>query len=541
MKAGSESHLSRGVFARRWVKVLACLLVVLIVVIVVVPFLVNADSFRPRVEAELTTALGRQVTLGHLGLSLLSGSLVADNLSIADDPAFSSSPFFTARSLHIGVSLASLLFQRQLRVAGFTADSPSIQLIPGAHGVWNYSTLGGTSKSTSNSSATPPALAVDRFQIKNGSLTVAPTSAKGKPAVYDHVELLVEHVSLTDPMPFTLSANLPAGGTLKLSGNMGPVAQPNTATTPLQASLTVKKFDPVAAGLIAPSSGIGMTADIDGQASSDGKTLSVSGKVTASHLKLAANGKPATKPVEIDLNVSDDLGADSGKVQDIALHAGAIAAHLTGTFQVEGSDVALNLHLAAPGLPVDSLEELLPAAGVNLPSGSSLHGGTLTANLAITGPAESPRIAGPIEIDNTQLAGFDLSSKIEGLLKPAGSSSNGGTAIHVVKADAVNTTQSTQLSNIEIEVPSLGTATGSGTVAASGELNFEMTATLGSGGSASAVGLPLSITGTASKPSIHVHPGALLKQQATNLLGGVKNGTSLKSGLSGLAKSLIHK
>ena len=34
------------------------------------------------------------------------------------------------------------------------------------------------------------------------------------------------------------------------------------------------------------------------------------------------------------------------------------------------------------------LEQLLPAVGINLPSGSKLKGGTLTANLVITGSAD---------------------------------------------------------------------------------------------------------------------------------------------------------
>ena len=50
-----------------------------------------------------------------------------------------------------------------------------------------------------------------------------------------------------------------------------------------------------------------------------------------------------------------------------------------------------------------------------LPTGSSLQGGTLTANIAVTGPATTATLAGPVEIDNTKLAGFDLGSKIQGL------------------------------------------------------------------------------------------------------------------------------
>ena len=75
----------------------------------------------------------------------------------------------------------------------------------------------------------------------------------------------------------------------------------------------------------------------------------------------------------------------------------------------------LDLHIAAPSLPIDQVERLLPVVGIHLPAGSSLQGGTLTANITITGPATTTTLAGPVEIDNTKLLGFDLASKIEGM------------------------------------------------------------------------------------------------------------------------------
>ncbi len=55
-----------------------------------------------------TTA--RQVKMGDLSLSIFSGSVSADNISIADDPAFSKEPFVTAKSLKVGVEVPSLIF-----------------------------------------------------------------------------------------------------------------------------------------------------------------------------------------------------------------------------------------------------------------------------------------------------------------------------------------------------------------------------------------------------------------------------------------------
>src|SRR3984885_13572259 len=116
--------------------ILAAAVVLLLLVIVLVPLLLSVNTFRPTLETQLSTALGRKVTLGNLSFSVFSGSLVADNISIADDPAFGSKPFLQAQSLHIGVEVVPLLFHRQLLVTSFVADSPTINLVHNGQGVW---------------------------------------------------------------------------------------------------------------------------------------------------------------------------------------------------------------------------------------------------------------------------------------------------------------------------------------------------------------------------------------------------------------------
>jgi AsmA protein len=68
----------------------------LIVILLALPLFINANSFRPTIEEKLSAALGRKVQVGDLSLSIFSGSLTASNLSIADDPAFGSTPFLSA-------------------------------------------------------------------------------------------------------------------------------------------------------------------------------------------------------------------------------------------------------------------------------------------------------------------------------------------------------------------------------------------------------------------------------------------------------------
>ncbi len=521
---------------KRWVKVAVAIAAVFLLVVIVVPLLVNADTFRPRIETELSAALGRQVTLGHLSLSLLSGSLVAREISIADDAAFSASPFLEAKSLHIGVELGPLLFHRQLRVTRFLVDSPAIQLIHAANGKWNFSSIGEASTASTGAKQPTalPDLTVAELQIKDGKATVSSLPATGKPFVYSGINLTIRNLSFTRSFPFELAAKLPGNGSLQLKGDAGPLAQKDAADTPFRATLDLKQFNPVAAGVIDADKGISMVVDTTAQVASDGSNLTSSGKVQAANLQLSRTGSPAPHPVNIDYEVANNLEARTGQVKDLAIHTGAVAVHVNGGFRMTPQNVLLDLHLAAPNLPIDQVEELLPTVGVRLPSGSSLHGGTLTANLAITGPATATTIAGPVEIDNTQLAGFDLGSKIQGI-HAAGS--GGGTAIQTVRTNVNSSPQTTQFTNIYAAVPQIGTATGSGTVSPAGELNFNLVASFSAtsgvgaiaGQAVSAVNsliggflhpnakptqnnsIPLTITGTASNPSIRANLGAMLR------------------------------
>src|SRR5271154_3658210 len=158
------------------ISILVAIAVLLLVAILVIPLFINANTFRSTLETQLSAALGRKVTLGNFSFSLFSGSLVADNISIADDPAFSSKPFLQAQSLHIGVEVAPLLFHRQLLVTSFVAGSPSINLDRNDQGVWNFSNIGSTAASRTQNTQKESALpnfTVGQMRIENGTAVVS--------------------------------------------------------------------------------------------------------------------------------------------------------------------------------------------------------------------------------------------------------------------------------------------------------------------------------------------------------------------------------
>ena len=98
---------------------------IVIVILVIVPFLIPVNQFKPTIEAKASAALGRQVQMGNLSLSLFTGSLSAENLVVGDDPKFSQTPFLTAKGVRVGVAMMPLIFSRALNITSVTIKDPA--------------------------------------------------------------------------------------------------------------------------------------------------------------------------------------------------------------------------------------------------------------------------------------------------------------------------------------------------------------------------------------------------------------------------------
>ena len=328
----------------------------------------------------------------------------------------------------MGVEILPIVFHHRAHITKLNIDTPSIQLIQNASGEWNFSSIGANSAQpgATGQSNSVNDLTVEELRITDGSATVSSIPLTNKPFQYTEVNLAVKNFSFLKSAPFDLSAKLPGEGSLKLSGNAGPISRKDTTQTPFQAKLQLREFDPVASGIIDKTKGITMQNDVDAQISSDGTNVTSTGKIKASQLQLVPRGSPAHDPIDIDYTISHNMKSNKCTVSDIAVHTGSVEVHANGSFEFTPQAVMLDLRVSAPNLPIDQLEQLMPVVGIYLPNGSSLQGGTMTANISVSGPATAAILAGPVEIDNTELAGFDLGSKIEGLTSLTGTS--GGTA-----------------------------------------------------------------------------------------------------------------
>jgi AsmA protein len=694
--------------------VLGSIAALILLIILCIPLFLNADSFRTRIESELTTSLGRKVTLGKLDLSVIFGSLVAENTTLADDPAFSTQPFMQASKVKIGIEMIPLILSREIHITGFDIDSPKINLLRAANGTWNYSTIGSAQQNASanknstmipnltvghvviangqltvgiaptpgapaspahtydqlnieakdfsfqkafpytlsvhlpgdgtvslngnagpinardasltpfsahlvakhidplaagfvdstagitgtvdaidvqatwngqrlhvanllidtpkltlvhenkpTAAAPPPTapnsnnmlstLSADRLQIKNGAITIT-SPGQTIPAVYQKLEAEVTNFSPTAASPFKLSAQIPGGGSLTGDGTGGPVNQANAAATSLNAHVAITHLDLATSGVVAPDAGISGIADVDLKALSDGKNLNANVSTKIQGLRIAKNGSPSPKPVDVQLSIAQSMQTLAGQIQKATVTIGRAVINIAGTYQTTGANTALNLKVSSDGTSIDELEAFLPSVGVHLPTGSRLQGGTLTTSLNVTGTAANPIISGPIRINNTNLAGFDLGSKLGPLSSLAGIKSGSGTAIQSLSTNINVNGGNVRTDNLSLIVPSIGSATGAGTISAAGALNYnvvlKLTGILGAAGgkggaTAGAGGIAGQLMGMIPSGAAGGVAGGVVGNIATSALrngvpvqiGGTTSSPTFTPNMSGLASS----
>lgn len=474
---------------------------VLVVLILVLPFLIPVSQFRPIIEEKASAALGRKVQVGDVSLSLFSGSLSAENLSIGDDPKFSSSPFLTAKSLKVGVELMPLIFSKTLQITGVTIDTPQLTLLHNPAGAWNFSSLGSTAakaqakRAPAEKTSTAAAdLSIGKLELKNGKITVGETGAR-KPSSYDNLTISASDVSMVSKFPLTVTADLPQGGKFKLDGTAGPVEQEDTSLTPLDATLAISALNLAATGFLDPSAGLGGVVDLNGTVSSRGGEAETKGSVKLSKALLVAGGSPAGVPVDVSFNTRYNLRKNAGVLNPSVLKIGGAAAHLSGTYDTAGEATVVRINMDAKDMPAKDLEAFLPALGIHLPKGASLAAGTLNSDLKITGPTNKLVITGNVGLFNGKLAGFDLGSKMSAVSALAGIKTGSDLLINKLTSDVRMAPEGLKADNFIAVLPQLGDLTGAGTADAKNNLDFKMVATLltppaaVSGGSGDAGGL----------------------------------------------------
>jgi AsmA protein len=560
--AGTLESLSWRLNMKKPLIIIGIVIAVLIVVVIALPLFIDANQFKPTLEADLSKALGRPVAIGNIQLAIFSGGVTVDNVSIADDPAFSRSPFLQAKQLTAGVALLPLIFSKKLEVASFTVTSPQVSLLRSPSGKWNFSSLGSGGPKVETQGNSTTNFTVQKLKISNGSMTVGTAGLRGKTQTYQGVEFEASNLSYSSQFPFQFSAKTPGNGAIKIDGQVGPIDSSDASLTPLEAKIAVEGLDLASTGFVAPAAGLGGLLDFNGTLRSDGHQMNSKGKVKADKIKLAVQGSPARVPVNVDYETDYDLKREAGILKQGNVRVGKALANLSGSYDTAGPEATVQMKLNGQGMAVPDLEGVLPAVGVTLPSGASLTSGTLDANLAFSGPVDKLVITGPVNLSNAKLAGFNLKSKLGALSSftglGGGSGSGTDTEIQTLSAALRVAPDGTHAENLNLVVPTIGTITGNGNVSSSGQLNCKMNAKLvassgaagsltsaissfGGGGNSQAGGIPFTVTGTTSNPvfvpDVTGMVGNMVKGRAAAPAGAASAASGIIGGLLNRKKS----
>ncbi len=532
-------------------KIIGILVLVLVITIIAIPFFIDANQFRPQLESKLSAALGRSVKTGNLSLSLFSGAVGVDDITIADDPAFSSSPFLQAKSLKAGVKLKPLIFSKEVRITEISLDGPSINLIRSAGGLWNFSSLVGVkegkkSKTTNSESGdfSGEDIAIERLTINDGTITI---NKGGKASTYKNVDISAKNLSFVSEFPLNLSADLPADGRLSLEGTAGPISRTDLIKTPMTADLDVSGFNLIESGFASPDTGFDGVIDFDGLLISDGRQVQSRGNANVDRLQIVKGGSPAEHPASMEYAVNYDLAQQKGVLENLKMAYGKAAANLNGNFQRRREGLTINMRLLGKDMPVEDMKTLLPAFGVVLPKGASLEGGVLNADMTASGPIDKINIIGSTDISNTSLVGYDLAGKIAALAQLAGLQSGNRTDIETLASSMRMTPDGIRINTIKLVVPAIGDLAGNGDINNSDQsLNFRMKARLKTsgdlgqelaqflGGSGGNLTIPFFIRGTASEPKFVPD----LESTAGSILESQFSGPGDEAGKSNVGKAI---
>ncbi|MEP7353667.1 MAG: AsmA family protein [Acidobacteriota bacterium] len=532
----------------------------LLVGVALVYFLVDANTFRPELESRLTAALGRKVTLGDLSLSLLQGGVTAHKLSISDDPAFSSAPFLTASTLDIGVDLWPLITTKRLNVRALTVHQPQIVLLQTADGRWNFSTIGSSpapdaaaGKATAPSStpdapsaSTPLAITVSLLRITEGEVSLGTVHSKQKPQELKDIDLEVKNFAPTVAFPVTLKASVVGGGEIAIDGTVGPIAQASASDTPFDTKIKVTGLNLVGSGFIEADSGIGGLISFDGGLKSDGTHIDIEGTTKAEKVKLAKGGSPAKPDLTANLKLHHDMSTRRGAILPTSISFGAAKGTFNGTYNLAGERPEITAAFNGKQMPLPNLEAFLPALDIVLPTGATLKGGDLTAELSAHGPVNRLLSTGSITISHATVANYDLGGKLRFVQQLSGIKSEASTQFETVGADFDLSDSGTTIRNLRVIAPSLGDLTGAGTISASHQLDFAMQAKLKTGGMLAAIigqrsdntTIPFFIRGTSANPTFSADLKSVtnekLQQVLKNPEGAIKNAEGAAKTVQGI-------
>jgi AsmA protein len=205
----------------------------------------------------------------------------------------------------------------------------------------------------------------------------------------------------------------------------------------------------------------------------------------------------------------------------------------------------IDIKVDGPNMPLQELLTFLPALDVQLPSGSSIDGGTASLSLSSRGSMKNLNTTGSVKVEQAKL-NYPLGAKLRVIGQLAAIPTDPTTLISLLGSEFQTGNSGTTVRNIQFNAPTIGVLTGEGTVGPQHQLDFRMKAVVKTGGIVAAAmqqrgettTVPFFIRGTSSDPSFVPDVKAIanekIQQVIRNPEGAVKNASETVKGVLNL-------
>ncbi len=462
--------MSPGIRRASWIA--GILVIVVVALAIAIPFFVDINTYRGRIETEAEAILGRDVTLGQMKLTLLPiPGVSVKPLSIASDQK-GDPPFLSAEALSAHARLMPLL-QGKIAIASFTAHRPQIYLHRYADGHTNLPDFsGGAEKAraqeTSGTAASDGGMSLAKLRIEGASLKVvdeAVVPGSMVTTILPGVDIALDDFAPDSPFRMKLSADLPprSSGSLVVQGT---VALPASAGGPApgESSLDMKldNFQPSAfapyimwlAGIEPPLGSASGKVHLNARLTStpegawktegDGR-LEGDLELRGVTVRPAAKGAKPTRAGDLDLKVQAAIKDGGNRIELSSFEAGTGKTRLeaAGTMirGTQGSNVDVTVKPSQ--VMAEDLVTVAALLGVELPAGLSSKA-PIGFQGTVSGPLDHPEqmsFKGEIALSGVRYADPSMGKPIEdiagnltfvnGTFKVSGLAARvGGTVVH---------------------------------------------------------------------------------------------------------------
>ncbi len=390
-------------------------------------------------------------------------------------------------------------------------------------------------------------LTVDKAEVHVGSINVE--RAHGRVVRLRTVSASLQGWAQGARARFVANAGA-AGGTLHVAGTLRVSTGDREQPLDLDAEVSTAHLNLAESGLLSEGAPVEAAVDSSVHVRSSASGMQAGGTFRLAGLRLVHAGQPSTLPVtgSFRLHQQGQAEAITGTLDESTVHWGGATLHTAGSYALGEPDPTVRLTITGDQMPVNAIEASLPSAGVVLPDGSRLQGGTLTLQLHLEGALAHLEVSGPVRLEGTRLAGFDLGSKLRSLSSftggRLGSSTAQGTELRSLSFVLHTGLGTVVTDGLAADIAGIGTATGAGSIGPGGTLDYRLALKLnelipGEGGPSGLAnqiagalsptwarrlqgavrylsqgpmrnGVPLLIRGTARRPTVTPDLGALM-------------------------------